>query len=42
MKHHYYIENGDLFKGDFPNNGKLLVKEFVNKYSIELLDMWQT
>lgn len=38
----FYIENGDLFEGDFPNNGKLLVKEFVNKYSVELLDMWQT
>lgn len=38
----FYIKDGDIFEGDFPTNGKRLVKQFINKYQKELLDMWET
>ena len=38
----FYISDGNIFEGDFPLNGKRLVKEFVNTYRDELLNMWNT
>ena len=38
----FFINNGEIYEGDFPNNGKKLVKEFVLTYSKELLKMWET
>ncbi len=36
----FFISNGEIMDGDFPNRGKTLVKEFITKYKNELLDMW--
>lgn len=38
----FHIESGELFEGMFPNNGKTLVKEFIDIYRDELLEMWET
>lgn len=38
----FYISDGELYEGDFPSNGKRLVKEFVTAYSNKLLKMWET
>ena len=38
----FYISNGELYEGEFPNRAKRMVKEFVLKYQKELLDMWET
>ena len=38
----FYISDGELYEGDFPSNGKRLVKEFVTTYSNKLLKMWET
>ena len=36
------IIDGKILCGDFPRNGKRLVKEFVLHYQKELIEMWQT
>ena len=38
----FAINNGEILNGIFPKNGKKLVKQFVNRYKIELLEMWNT
>lgn len=38
----FFISNGELFQGFFPDKGKRLVKEFINKYQKELQEMWDT
>ena len=38
----FYIENGEVYQGKFPENGCALVKKFVLKYKRELLNMWNT
>ena len=38
----FYISNGEIFDGFFPNRAKNMVKEFVLKYKNELLEMWET
>ena len=38
----FKIENGELMKGEFPKRGKKLVKEFINHYKVELLEMWES
>jgi hypothetical protein len=34
-----YIENGEIYNGEFLKNGKVLVKEFILKYKKELKEM---
>ena len=36
----FYIEDGEIYNGEFPKNGKVLVKEFILKYKNELKEMW--
>ena len=36
----FYIEDGEIYNGEFPKNGKVLVKEFILKYKKELKEMW--
>ena len=38
----FAISDGRLIKGRFPDKGKGLVKEFINLYSKELQEMWDT
>ena len=38
----FTIQSGDIINGSFPKNGKRLVKQFVNRYKNELLEMWNT
>ena len=38
----FYIETGEIYEGSFPERAKQLVKEFVNKYKQELMEMWET
>ena len=38
----FYIYNGEIYEGSFPNRAKKMVKEFVLKYREELLKMWNT
>jgi hypothetical protein len=38
----FFIENGEIFQGVFPEKGSKLVKEFVLKYQKELKEMWDT
>lgn len=37
----FYILDGELYEGDFPLNGKKLMKEFINKNRDDLLKMWE-
>ena len=36
----FYIEDGEIYNGEFPKNGKGLVKECILKYKNELKEMW--
>ena len=36
------IADGELWEGEFPKRAKKMVKEFINKYEKELLEMWET
>ena len=38
----FTIQSGDIMNGSFQKNGKRLVKQFVNRYKNELLEMWNT
>ena len=38
----FLIETGEIMEGNFPQKAKALVKEFVQKYRRELLEMWET
>ena len=36
------IENGEMFEGDMPPKGQVLVREFIECYREKLLVMWET
>ena len=36
------IKYGELMEGEFPPKAKALVKEFIQKYRTDLLQMWET
>lgn len=38
----FYLSNGELYEGKFPNRGKKMVKEFILNNQEELLKMWET
>lgn len=38
----FYISDGEIYQGDFPNRAKKMVKEFVLIYQNELMEMWET
>ena len=38
----FKIEDGRILTGDFPKNGKRMVKEFILHYQKELYEMWKT
>lgn len=38
----FFISNGEIIEGEFPQRAKKMVKEFIKKYKTELLDMWTT
>ena len=38
----FCINDGELYEGYFPRNGKKLVKEFIIKYKDKLNEMWKT
>ncbi len=38
----FLIGTGEIVSGRFPNKGSKLVKEFIEKYRKELLEMWET
>ncbi|MCR5348072.1 MAG: DUF4160 domain-containing protein [Bacilli bacterium] len=38
----FYISNGEIYEGSFPNRARKMVKEFILKYQKELSDMWET
>ncbi len=38
----FSISSGDIIRGNFPTNGKRLVKEFIIRYRNELMIMWET
>lgn len=38
----FYILNGEIYEGEFPNSGRQLVKTFILKYQKELMEMWET
>ena len=38
----FYIETGEIMNGDFPPNGKDLVRRFILLHKEELMEMWET
>ncbi|MCQ2796629.1 MAG: DUF4160 domain-containing protein [Bacilli bacterium] len=38
----FLINNGEVMEGDFPKQGRKLMKEFIIKYKKELIEMWET
>lgn len=38
----FSLEDGEMFEGDIPNKGQMLVKEFILHYKNELIEMWET
>ena len=38
----FLIETGEIMEGEFPRRAKELVREFINHYRKELLEMWET
>lgn len=38
----FYIKNRQLFEELFPKAECKIIHKFINKYSIELLEMWET
>ena len=38
----FYISDGSIMNGVFPEKGQALVKAFILKYQNELLNMWET
>ena len=36
------IRTGELLEGFFPPKAQALVKEFIQKYRQELIEMWET
>ena len=38
----FNIATGEIMEGEFPHKAQALVKEFIDKYRNELLEMWET
>lgn len=38
----FLIATGEIMEGEFPQKAKALVKEFILRYQMELLSMWET
>jgi len=38
----FSLSDGEMFKGDIPSKDQKLVKSFISKYEIELLEMWNS
>lgn len=38
----FLIETGDIMEGEFPGKAQQLVKDFINHYKEQLLEMWET
>lgn len=38
----FLISTGEIVEGNFPSKARQLVKEFILKHQIELLEMWNT
>ena len=38
----FNIATGEIMEGEFPNKAQALVKEFIETYRKELLEMWET
>ena len=38
----FSLENGEMFEGDMPSKGQILVKEFIEHYQEKLIMMWNT
>ena len=38
----FFISNGEIFQGTFPNKGAELVKQFILLNQKELQEMWDT
>lgn len=38
----FSLVDGEMFEGDLPVKGQLMVKEFILFYKDELLEMWET
>lgn len=38
----FLIATGELFEGEFPDNGKHLVKKFILQNQKDLQEMWET
>ena len=38
----FTISDGLILNGNFPKNGKRLVKQFINHHKLDLLEMWNT
>lgn len=38
----FLIKNGKLYKDEFPNHACEIVKDFINKYKKDLMEMWET
>mgnify|MGYP006387406333 FL=1 len=38
----FSLENGEMFEGDMPSKGQVLVKEFIEHYRERLIMMWNT
>ena len=43
-EHHasFRISDGALIRGEFPNRATAMVKEFIEKYKDELIQMWES
>lgn len=38
----FSLKEGEMFEGDIPAKGQILVKEFIEHYRDKLLAMWET
>lgn len=38
----FSILTGEIMEGEFPRKAQILVKEFIKKYQLELMEMWET
>lgn len=42
MEASFVIADGRILNGMFPKRAQKLVREFINQYKIELMEMWET
>lgn len=38
----FSIQTGEIIDGDFPNRAAAMVREWIDGYKAELLEMWET